>query len=314
MARLTAHGSAGAQALAERWLDTLAAIRGASPRTVEEYRRDVAGFLGFLAEHWGGPAGRAALGRVDTRDMRAWMAHERARGLAAPSLARALSAVKAFYRWLDQAEGIAAPAVSATRAPRRKPRLPRPVSQDGAAALLDLATQLHDEPWRNARDAAVLTLLYGAGLRISEALSLRGRDHPLGEALRITGKGGKERLVPVLPAIRDAVAAYAAACPHPLAADAALFRGLRGGPLNPRQVRASMIQMRQMLGLPECASPHALRHSFATHLLERGADLRTIQELLGHASLSTTQGYTAVDQAGLMRVYDAAHPRQKTRR
>lgn len=284
-----------------------------SPATIEAYRRDVAGFLGFLNGYWGEPAGRAALARVTPRDMRAWMAHERGRDLSPRSLARALSAVKGFYRWLAEAEGVDCAAVSSARAPKQKPRLPRPVSVEGAAAVLDLAGGMHDEPWIGARDTAVLTLLYGCGLRISEALGLTGAALPLGETLRIRGKGNKERLVPVIPVARSAVAEYVRACPWPIAADEPVFRGARGGPLDQRQMRRAMQTLRQALGLPATATPHALRHSFATHLLERGADLRAIQELLGHASLSTTQAYTAVDEASLMRTYRAAHPRSRGR-
>ncbi len=304
-------GSGGALALLDRWLGNLLAVHNSSPLTIEAYRRDVAGYLGFLAGHWGGPAGRAALGQVTVRDMRAWLAYERGRGLDAASVARALSAVKSFYRWLDQAEGVTSAAVTATRAPRRKPRLPRPVTEAGAADLLDLSTALHDEAWLNLRDTAVLALLYGAGLRISEALGITGRALPVGEGLIIRGKGDKERLVPILPITQTAIANYVAACPFPMAPDVPVFRGVRGGPLNPRQIQKTMSQLRQMLGLPETATPHALRHSFATHLLERGADLRTIQDLLGHASLSTTQAYTAVNEVSLMASYAAAHPRQR---
>lgn len=302
-------GSGGGLALLNRWLAHLQAVHNASPLTIEAYRRDVAGYLGFLAGHWGGPAGRTALGQVTVRDMRAWLAHERGRGLDATSVARALSAVKSFYRWLDQAEGVTSAAVTATRAPSRKARLPRPVTEAGAADLLDLSAALHDKAWLNLRDTAVLALLYGAGLRISEALGITGRALPVGASLIIRGKGDKERLVPILPITQTAIARYVAACPFPMAPDAPVFRGVRGGPLNPRQIQKTMSQLRQMLGLPQTATPHALRHSFATHLLERGADLRTIQELLGHASLSTTQAYTAVNEASLMASYAAAHPR-----
>ena len=303
--------SEGAQALVERWLAGLTGIRNMSPRTIQAYRRDVAGFLGFLAGHWGGPAGRAALAQVGPRDIRAWMAHERGRGLDPASVARALSAVKSFYRFLAEAEGVDCAAVSSARAPKRPARLPKPLSQGGAADLLDLAGELHDEAWLNARDVAVLTLLYGGGLRISEALGLTGADLPLRDALRITGKGGKQRLVPLIPLAGTAVDRYVALCPWPMEPAAPLFRGARGGPLDARIVRKSMMTLRQMLGLPETATPHALRHSFATHLLARGADLRAIQELLGHASLSTTQAYTGVNESDLMRVYDAAHPSQR---
>jgi len=304
-------GSSGALALLDRWLISLSGTRNASPKTVEAYRRDVSGFLGFLAQHWGGPAGRNALGEVTTRDMRAWMAHERARDLSARSLARQLSAVKSFYRWLDQAEGINAAAVTATRAPKVPDRLPRPVPEAAAAQMLSLSDAMAEEPWIGARDTAVLTLLYGCGLRISEALGLTGRALPMGETLVIDGKGGKQRIVPVLPVAIAAVKGYLRLCPYPVLPDEPIFRGHRGGPLNPRQIQKAVQTLRQVMGLPETATPHALRHAFATHLLERGADLRAIQELLGHASLSTTQAYTAVTERSLRRTYDAAHPRAR---
>ncbi|MEO1550371.1 MAG: tyrosine recombinase XerC [Pseudomonadota bacterium] len=294
-----------------RWLDMMRGVRDASPKTIEAYRSDVAGFLGFLARHWEGPVGRGALAQVTISDMRAWMASERARGLSARSLARALSAVKSFYRWLGEVEGIDVAAVAATRAPKQKHRLPRPVSPDAARALIDIAEVQSLKGWVGARDVAVLTLLYGSGLRISEALSLTGRDHPLSARLKILGKGGKERFVPVLPIAARAVSAYVAACPHDLTADEPLFRGVRGGPLGSTQIQRVVQSARAQLCLPETTTPHALRHSFATHLLEAGGDLRAIQELLGHASLSTTQVYTGVDQAHILDVYARAHPRAK---
>ena len=291
------------------WLAHLSALDGAAAAAVEADRADVAGFLAFLAGHLGGPQGRAALARVGLGEMRAWMAHERGRGVGARSLARALSAVKGFYRWLSDRDGFDATAVLAIRSPRYRRKLPRPVSPEAAGDLIGLAELQASEPWVGARDAAVVTLLYGCGLRISEALSLTGADAPLKEVLRITGKGGKERLVPVLPAARDAVDAYLALAPWPAERHAPLFRGVRGGALNPRLVQKAMERARLQLGLPATATPHAMRHSFATHLLNAGGDLRTIQELLGHASLSTTQAYTAVDTARLMEVYEASHPR-----
>jgi integrase/recombinase XerC len=271
----------------------------------------VAGYLGFLAGHWGGPAGAAALGAVSTGDLRAWMAHERSRGLSARSLARALSAVKSFHAWLAEAQGLPSPAVTATRGPRVKPRLPRPVAPDAARALIATVEAQTLEPWTQARDMAVLTLLYGCGLRIGEALGLRQADAPLGEMLRVRGKGGRERLVPVLPVAAQAVERYRALLPLAAAPGAPLFLGARGGALNPRHVQKVMAAARMQLGLPATATPHALRHSFATHLLEAGGDLRTIQELLGHATLATTQVYTGVDQARLMEVYAAAHPKAR---
>lgn len=304
-------GSDQALHLLEQWLERMRAVRGVSEKTVESYRHDVSGFLGFLANHLGGDVGKSALAAINISDMRAWMACERNRGLSARSLARALSAVKSFYRWLGEEFGIEAASVSATRAPKLKQRLPRPVDPDAAKALIERVELQHAEPWIAARDVAVVTLLYGCGLRISEALSLTRADHPLPEVLRIKGKGDKVRIVPVLPAARDAVTDYIKHCPYEVVPDGPLFLGLRGGPLNPRQIQKTMEQSRLQLGLPATATPHALRHSFATHLLEAGGDLRSIQELLGHASLSTTQAYTAVNQSRLMDVYEKTHPRGK---
>ncbi|HET9069369.1 MAG TPA: tyrosine recombinase XerC [Amaricoccus sp.] len=303
--------SEGAAQLLGDWLAQLGGVRGMSPRTIEAYRRDVSGYLGFLSGHWGGPAGAAALGRISTSDLRAWMAHERGRGLSARSLARALSAVKGFHAWLAETEGLPAPAVTATRGPRIRARLPRPVAPDAARALIETVELQSMTPWIGARDVAVVTLLYGCGLRISEALGLRQADAPLGEMLRIRGKGGRERLVPVLPVAARAVEAYRRLLPFAPEPGAPLFLGARGGALNPRAVQAVMAQARLQLGLPATATPHALRHSFATHLLEAGGDLRTIQELLGHATLASTQVYTGVDQARLMEAYAAAHPKAR---
>jgi integrase/recombinase XerC len=308
MADRFAISQGGRDALAG-WLDHIRALDGAAENTVEAYRADVAGFLAFMAGHHGGGQGRAALARVGLSDMRAWMAHERSRGVGPRSLARALSAVKSFYRWLSERDGFDATAVLSTRSPKFTRKLPRPVSRDAAREVIETAGTQARTGWIGARDAAVITLLYGCGLRISEALALQGRDAPLGEVLRIRGKGGKERIVPVLPAARAAVAAYLALCPHPHEANAPLFRGARGAALNPRLVQKAMEAARLQLGLPATATPHAMRHSFATHLLNAGGDLRAIQELLGHASLSTTQAYTAVDTARLMEVYEASHPR-----
>ena len=293
----------------EDWLAQARARRGYSDRTVEAYRADVAAFLGFLALHNGGAEGVDSLARLGVSDLRAFMAHERARGLSARSLARRLSAVRGFCGWLGDRAGFDASAALSVRGPRAKARLPRPVSPEAARDVIDAVETDAAEPWIAARDAAVVTLLYGLGLRISEALSLRGAQADLPPTLRITGKGGKERLVPVLPAARAAVADYVRLCPHRIAGEGPLFLGVRGGPLSPRLVQRAMERARLRLGLPATATPHALRHSFATHLLAAGGDLRSIQELLGHASLSTTQGYTAVDARQLMEVYERAHPR-----
>ena len=293
----------------ERWLAELASVAGRSEKTVTAYRQDVHGFLEFLQGYEGEALGVSAIARLDTRTMRAWMAHERGRGLSARSLARALSAVKGFVAWMAEREGFDPTGVLMRRAPRFKAKLPRPLEEDSARTLLDAVERHARTPWVALRDQAVVLLLYGCGLRISEALGLRGRDLPLGETLRIRGKGQKDRLVPVVPVARQAMDAYVDACPFEIDGSEPVFRGVRGGALNPRQVQKLMATVRAQLGLPSSATPHAMRHSFATHLLNAGGDLRTIQDLLGHASLSTTQAYTAVDTSRLMEVYEAAHPR-----
>ncbi|MEM9710004.1 MAG: tyrosine recombinase XerC [Pseudomonadota bacterium] len=294
----------------DAWLGGLAALRGRSNATVSAYRADVVRFLSFLAGHFGGElGGRAALAEIKTTDMRAWMAYERGRGLGPRSLARALSAVKSFIAWLAERDEFDATAVLSVRAPKFKSRLPRPLAIPAAKAMIERVEAQARKDWVAARDAAVLTLLWGCGLRISEALGLKGRDHPIGESLRIIGKGGKERIVPVIEPARKAVDIYLGQCPFDFQADKPLFRGVRGGPLNPRTIQRAMADARTALGLPATATPHAMRHSFATHLLDAGGDLRSIQELLGHASLSTTQAYTAVDTSRLIEVYEAAHPR-----
>lgn len=302
--------SDGAAELMGRWLTQLKAVRGASPRTVEAYGHDVSGYLGFLAGYRGGPMGRVALGEVTLAELRAWMADRRMGGLSGRSLARAQSAVRSFHRWLAEAEGIDCPSIHLIASPKRTPRLPRPVPEEGARAILDAVGDA-PQPWIAVRDQAALTLIWAAGLRISEALSLRQRDAPLGETLRVSGKGGKERELPVLPAARDAVERYRALCPYAPGPDGALFLGARGGPLRPRLLQKAMAEARMALGLPASATPHALRHAFATQLLAAGGDLRAIQELLGHASLSSTQVYTAVDEARLLDVYQNAHPRAR---
>jgi integrase/recombinase XerC len=292
-----------------QWLAQLAALEGAAVNTVEAYRRDVARYLKFLSAHRGGAEGIASIATTTHSDLRAWMADERARGLSPRSLARALSAVKGFTAWAADRTNTDATTVLSARGPKFRRKLPRPLSEDGAAAMLTEIGSDAREDWIAARDTAIATLLYGLGLRISEALSLTGADHPLPETLRITGKGGKTRPVPVIPAAAEAVADYVRQCPFDLVPHEPLFRGARGGPVNPRLIQSAMERARLRLGLPATATPHALRHSFATHLLSAGGDLRAIQELLGHASLSTTQTYTAVDAARLMEVYEKAHPR-----
>jgi integrase/recombinase XerC len=293
----------------QTWLDHQRALNGAAENTVTAYRGDVTEFLAFMSVHHGGTQGLGALATITVSDMRSWMAQTRSADVGPRSLARKLSAVKAFYRWLAEREGFEPTAVLATRSPKFTKKLPRPLAIAAARELIDCVETQAREPWIAARDVAVLTLLWGCGLRISEALGLRGADAPLPDVLRITGKGGKERVVPVLPAARAAVDAYRRACPHAQSADAPLFRGVRGGALSPGAIQKVMANARMQLGLPATATPHAMRHSFATHLLDAGGDLRAIQELLGHASLSTTQAYTAVDTLRLMEVYNRAHPR-----
>ncbi|WP_298972136.1 tyrosine recombinase XerC [uncultured Roseobacter sp.] len=293
----------------EMWLSHQRALKGSSDNTIIAYQGDVTEFLAFITEYKAEQQGLAPLARITVTDMRAWMAQARGTGIGARSLARKLSAVKAFYRWLAEREGFEPTAVLSVRAPKFQKKLPRPLAEDAARSLIDAIEMQSEKPWVALRDVAVVTLLWGCGLRISEALGLTGADAPLPETLRIIGKGGKERVVPVVPAARTAVDAYLRACPYPLEPNAALFRAVRGGPLAPGAIQKVMARARMQLGLPASATPHAMRHSFATHLLDAGGDLRAIQELLGHASLSTTQAYTAVDTARLMEVYDRAHPK-----
>src|SRR6056297_3431497 len=301
--------SAAARDALQGWLDAQKALKGASDNTLEAYGRDVAGFLAFITQHNAEAQGIAALARVGVSDMRAWMAFTRGTDVGPRSLARKLSAVKSFYRWLSEREDFDATAVLSARAPKFQRKLPRPLAPDAAQDLIETLELQSEKPWVAARDQAVVTLLYGCGLRISEALGLTCDILPIGDALRIIGKGGKERVVPVIAPARDAVTRYVALCPFDMGPGEPLFRGVRGGALNPRGVQKVIEATRNQLGLPATATPHAMRHSFATHLLNAGGDLRAIQELLGHASLSTTQAYTAVDTARLMEVYDATHPR-----
>ncbi|KMK68509.1 tyrosine recombinase XerC [Puniceibacterium sp. IMCC21224] len=293
----------------EGWLASARALKGSAENTLTAYRTDVLDFIAFMTMHHGGAQGLGPLSRLSVTDMRAWMAHLRGGGASSRSMARKLSAVKTFYRWLAAREGFEPTAVLTTRSPKFQKKLPRPLTEDAARAMIDTVALQSQTDWIGLRDTAVITLLYGCGLRISEALGMRGRDLPLTETMRIIGKGGKERVVPVLPVARTAVSRYLAACPWPVEADTPIFRGARGGALNPRLIQKVTEQARMQLGLPATATPHAMRHSFATHLLEAGGDLRAIQELLGHASLSTTQAYTSVDTLHLMKVYAATHPK-----
>ena len=265
-------------------------------------------FIDFLGRHRGAAVEPEQLLSLSAADLRAFLAQRRGEGLGAASAARELSGVRAFLKYAaEQSGGVAQ--LPRTRAPKRPRTLPRPASPDDAMGLAENAAGAASAPWIGARDLAVLLLLYGAGLRVAEALSLTARALPLSSTLRVTGKRSKTRIVPIVPAVAEAVADYVRQCPYPIAGDSPLFVGARGGPLNPDLVRRSVAAARRRLGLPDSLTPHALRHSFATHLLARGADLRALQELLGHASLSSTQIYTAVDAARLLDVYRHAHPR-----
>jgi integrase/recombinase XerC len=297
-----------AESLTRDWLAALAHERRVSPHTLRAYGDDLARFLGFMHEHLGGAVDARALAGLSTADIRAFLTTRRAQGLGPRGVQRALAAIRGFFRYLAR-EGIADnPAPRAIKSPRVARTLPRPLSeQDADRAITEAGA--HDVEWLGARDVALLTLLYGMGLRISEALSLKRGDVPLGKALAITGKGGKSRVIPVLPAVREALDAYAKQIPFTGDRNAALFLSRRNKPMSAREAQALMQSLRGRLGLPERATPHALRHSFATHLLAGGGDLRSVQELLGHASLSTTQTYTAIDTRKLMEVYAKAHPR-----
>jgi len=293
------------------WLEHLAHERRSSPRTLEAYGFAAGRYIAFLEQHRGEAIALSTLGEVSAGEIRAWLAHLRQgeRPLSPRSLSQALSAIRTFHGFLDRRLDTPNPAIALVRGPRVKPGAPRPVSEDQARGMMaEPGLDPDREDWEAARDEAVLTLLYGCGLRISEALALKRADAPLPDALRILGKGSKTRIVPVLPAVRAGVEAYLAQVPFALDPDGPLFRAKRGGPLSPRHVQAMVQTLRGRLGLPASATPHALRHSFATHLLGAGADLRSIQELLGHASLSTTQRYTQVDAAALLSAYSKAHP------
>ena len=304
-------GDAGLVAALDRWRRWLADERRLSPHTLDGYGRDVSAFLAFLTPHLGHLAGLDDLAALQPSAVRAYLASRHGE-LAKTSQARGLSALKSLFRFLDR-QGLVHNAVfGVVRAPRLPVSAPKPLGVEEALETLSAAADIQSEPWMAARDVALFSLLYGCGLRLGEALSLTRGTAPVGgEAMTITGKGRKQRLVPLLPAVTEAVATYLAQCPFAGAADAPLFVGARGGPLNPGVVQRQMRRLRPVLGLPDTATPHALRHSFATHLLADGGDLRTIQELLGHASLSTTQRYTAVDQSALTAIYDKAHPRAR---
>jgi len=293
------------------WLEWLANERRASRHTIAAYGRDLGFFFAFLAEHRGAPADLAALSELRAGDFRAWLAARVTSEHVAASNARALSVLRNFFRWLDRQGLVHNPHVAALRTPKLPRAVPKPLSEPDAAAAIDAIEHLSEEPWIAARDTALLTLLYGAGLRIDEALSLDRRVLPLSDSLTVLGKGRKQRVVPLLSGVREAIADYVASCPYQPGADGPLFLGAKGKRLQAGVVQAQVRKLRAWLGLPETATPHALRHSFATHLLAAGGDLRAIQELLGHASLSTTQRYTAVDAERILAVYNQAHPRAR---
>jgi len=296
------------------WLAHLRSERRLSPKTLEAYARDLRQCLAFLAGHWGARVTLQRFAALEATDVRAFMAMRRADDIGGRSLMRALAGLRSFGRFLEREGRGKVGALSAIRAPKVGKSLPKPVPIVAAKRFADAEERAGEDrdPWIWARDAAVMALLYGSGLRISEALGLKRRDVPLpgaGDVLVVTGKGNKTRMVPVLQNVLALVRDYVAMCPHPLPPEGPIFVGARGGPLSPRIIQLTMARLRGVLGLPDSATPHALRHSFATHLLSRGGDLRAIQELLGHASLSTTQIYTGIDSERLLEVYKAAHPR-----
>lgn len=304
---LAAHDPALRDAVAE-WSRWLVSERQYSDHTISAYHRDLAQFLGFLSIHLGQMAGLADLQSLQTADFRAWLAGRANDGLKRTSIARALSVVRGFFSWLEKDGHGGNSAIGLVRTPKLPHATPKPLAVGSAEDTIAAAGDDAPETWIAARDTAVLLLLYGAGLRIGEALGLTRKQAPTGSTMKILGKGNKERVVPVLPVIRDAIEDYLETCPYRLAPDEALFRGAKGRPLSPRIIQKRMQVLRAQFGLPDSATPHALRHSFATHLLAGGGDLRSIQELLGHASLSTTQRYTEVDEVHILRQY-RAHPR-----
>nr|WP_274389766.1 tyrosine recombinase XerC [Azospirillum doebereinerae] len=293
----------------QRWMES---ERNVSPHTLSAYVTDVAEFLRFLTEYRGGsPPSMNDLAGMKAGEFRAWLSRLAMDGLVGASRARKLAAVRNLFRWMDRDGRLHNPAIATLNTPKVLRPVPRPLTEIDTDRFLDEAEQDREEPWIGKRDRALFTLLYGCGLRISEALGLARKDAPLGESLRVTGKGRKERMIPVLPAVTEAVQAYLDTCPFTLAPDGPLFVGVRGGRLNAGIAQHQMQKLRGLMGLPDSATPHALRHSFATHLLADGGDLRAIQDLLGHASLSTTQRYTDVESEQLMNVYRSAHPRAR---
>ncbi len=301
-------GDESLDSLVAAWLDMKYPLASCSPHTRKSYRGDVNNYLTFLRDYHGMAVTPDRLASTDRRTLRAWLASERVRGIAPRSIARRLSAVKGFYRWLNEQYGVETVTVETTRSPRYRSKHPRPAKEADCRSMLDHLRGDDPEDWIAARNIAVFLLLYGCGLRISEALSLRYGDTPLGDAITITGKGRKERRVPVIEMARVAVERYTALCPHCTDRGAALFFGKRGAPLGQRTIRTVLAGTRNALGLPASTTPHALRHSFATHILNAGGDIRVIQELLGHASIATTERYTLVEPSTLMETYRNAHP------
>lgn len=284
---------------------------GRSENTLKSYHKDVHGFCTFLQGYIGDALSLSDLKELDRKTLRSWMAQERNNGISSRSLARKLSSLKNFYRWLGEEYGFENTFIETAKAPRFRSKFPRPISEQGTQEVLAYVGTQPDVPWVAARDVAIISLLYGCGLRISEALDLTHTVLPLKDAIQIIGKGKKERVVPVIPYCQNAVTEYVCLCPFIAKPKDPLFYGIRGGPLNPRTVRKIMEKARISLGLPANSTPHSLRHSFATHILNAGGDLRVIQDLLGHSSLSTTQAYTKVETSRLMEVYKSAHPRAK---
>ncbi len=292
----------------KKWLEHISSLNNLSDKTVVAYDTDVKQFMAFLTSHLSSNVSNITLYNLTNADMRAWLSNERGKGITARSLARKLSAVKSFFRWLSKKENFDASAVLSTKPIRFQKKLPRPLTKPATEKVLSIVKDFSDIRWVAARDTAIITLLYGSGLRISEALAIQINQTPLSDVIIVTGKGQKERVVPILPIVRSSVDLYLKLLPYDLTPSEPIFRGLRGGVLNARLASRLIEKTRHSLGLMESVTPHAMRHSFATHLLEAGGDLRTIQELLGHTSLSTTQNYTAIDTTQLMKVYEKTHP------
>ncbi len=304
----------GNNTVAKAYRDYLTYIRVEkrySPHTVQGYQRDLTDFLRFLNTHLGEPADAKALSTLKAMDFRSWLARMAQKDLAKTSIARSLSAMRSWYRWMERNNILSNPAVKSVRTPKLPRAIPKPVGAIDAKDLIALSETLYKEDWQGKRDMAVFTLLYGCGLRISEALNLNCDDWDKSPTITVMGKGGKERRIPLLPIVQEAIDDYLRLCPWDKDAKAPLFRAKKGGRLSPRQIQLSLQKMRPLLGLPDTATPHALRHAFATHLLSGGGDLRSIQELLGHASLVSTQRYTEVDKDRLLGAYNAAHPRAR---